>query len=354
MRAVSTSASHSAFVTANGLLYTCGLGSAGQLGTGSVPKVQGVPQRVYGIDGIVTAVSCGNRHTLALTECGAVYAFGCNKHGQLGTTLPDGSNNMDGNNTIPQRIESLKSIVGVSCGDDFSACVDKSGSVYTWGCATLGRLGHGDDRPAPSLTAWLLGSTREIETTPRLVHGIRDARKVVCGKHHAMCVTQGGDLYSWGCGRHHLLGTESEFDAYAPTRIPATVKLAGVACGGTHALVVDTGGNAYSYGVNERGALGLGTGGMFNNVKTPEPIAMDIKDSSGRKYKVVDVAAGWMISAAVIANNEKNGQVVTWGSVAAGALGVPEDAFDCWVPRRVGVSASKVAIGAGGSHMFAY
>lgn len=360
MRCVSTSASHTAFVTADGALYTCGLGTDGQLGLGDMTKNHGVPQRVYGIDGRVTAAACGNRHTLALTDVGAVYAFGCNKHGQLGTLSENDNTGNSGDNLIPRRVEAFDGadVRHVSAGDDFSACVDSSGSVYTWGCATLGRLGHGDDRPAPSLTAWLLGAARETESLPRLVRGVRNVSHVVCGKHHAMAVTRSGALYSWGCGRHHLLGTESEDDQYAPLLIPAQVRVSDIAAGGTHALVTDEAGNVYAYGVNERGALGLGTGGLFNNVKTPTPITIDTITENGRKGRVLDGAAGWMISAAVIGRTSDNGtgsgQVVTWGSVAAGALGVRDDVFDCWAPRKVGIEARKVVAGAGGSHMFAY
>eukprot|EP00959_Pyramimonas_sp_CCMP1952_P322706 6752760-Pyramimonas_sp.AAC.1 len=86
-RQVAAGMSHSAAVTAGGDLYTWGWNVAGQLGTNG-SSVEVVPQLVADapLDGTVTGVSCGSRHTAATTADGAVWAWGWNKYGQLGVT----------------------------------------------------------------------------------------------------------------------------------------------------------------------------------------------------------------------------------------------------------------------------
>ncbi len=78
-----------------GYLVTFGCNDDGQLGLGekvkpSGTKVEGVssinqPRQVTALNGYdVIAVSCGSRHTLALTSSGEVLSWGWGQMGQLG------------------------------------------------------------------------------------------------------------------------------------------------------------------------------------------------------------------------------------------------------------------------------
>jgi hypothetical protein len=83
---------HTAVLTADPIsnLYVCGHGPGGRLGTGSeTTRYQftciesgGLGQRM------VTAVSLGQNHTLAITADGEIYSWGNNAFGQLGYALP--------------------------------------------------------------------------------------------------------------------------------------------------------------------------------------------------------------------------------------------------------------------------
>src|SRR5690349_6753066 len=39
-----------------------------------------------------------------------------------------------------------KQVSSITCGQDFCAAVTSTGDLYTWGCATYGRLGHGNSK----------------------------------------------------------------------------------------------------------------------------------------------------------------------------------------------------------------
>ncbi|CAM9000338.1 unnamed protein product [Rhodiola kirilowii] len=78
---------HTAAISDNGDVYTWGLGSMGQLGHCSLQygDKELLPRRVVSLDGIfVKEVACGGVHTCAVTEKGALYAWGGGQAGQLG------------------------------------------------------------------------------------------------------------------------------------------------------------------------------------------------------------------------------------------------------------------------------
>ena len=87
VRAVSAGGAHTAVVTGDGRVWTCGLGDHAQLGratTASAPSttlapVEGLPEH----DPVV-AVAAGHHHTLCATASGEVWAFGRNDRGQCG------------------------------------------------------------------------------------------------------------------------------------------------------------------------------------------------------------------------------------------------------------------------------
>ena len=83
---VSAGELHSAVVTTDGDLYSWGDGFCGQLGLGD-KRPQLLPRQVTqgGLeDECVLSVSCGNRHTLVVTEEGDVFSFGLGHFGVLG------------------------------------------------------------------------------------------------------------------------------------------------------------------------------------------------------------------------------------------------------------------------------
>jgi alpha-tubulin suppressor-like RCC1 family protein len=86
---VSAGELHSAVVTTDGDLYTWGDGFCGQLGLGD-KRPQLLPKQVVlgDIDDeVIVSVSCGCRHTLAVTDDGQVFSFGLGHFGVLGRSF---------------------------------------------------------------------------------------------------------------------------------------------------------------------------------------------------------------------------------------------------------------------------
>ncbi|OZC05360.1 regulator of condensation [Onchocerca flexuosa] len=84
IRQLSAGNDHILILTVNGMVYSMGTGSRGELGHGTVECEQ-QPRLVECLSSlIVVQVACGGWHSVALTDDGDVYLWGWNKCGQLG------------------------------------------------------------------------------------------------------------------------------------------------------------------------------------------------------------------------------------------------------------------------------
>ena len=137
---VSAGGGHSLAITADGAVWSCGMGYAGQLGHGD-EQHQLLPKKVEAFAGRrVVAVSAGAAHSLALTADGAVWSWGDGDSGQLG-------HDDELNQSLPKKVEDLagQRVVAVSAGGGHSLAITADGAVWSWGAGGLSRLGHGED-----------------------------------------------------------------------------------------------------------------------------------------------------------------------------------------------------------------
>jgi alpha-tubulin suppressor-like RCC1 family protein len=134
---------HSLVLCTDGRLATWGRNNYGQLGEGSGAN-SSVPVEVDSTDvlagKIVTSISAGGWHNLALCSDGTLAAFGRNTSGQLG----DGGT---ANSGLPMmaNLSGLggKAIAGVQAANGHSLALCADGSIYAWGSSSNGQLGNG-------------------------------------------------------------------------------------------------------------------------------------------------------------------------------------------------------------------
>jgi len=137
---VSTGAHHSFALTADGAVWSWGLGAFGQLGHGDW-QAQLLPKKIETFAGQrVVAVSAGERHSLALTADGAAWSWGYGGEGQLGHGGQQAQ-------LLPKKVENLagQRVVAVSAGEAHSLALTADGAVFTWGKGESDCLGHGED-----------------------------------------------------------------------------------------------------------------------------------------------------------------------------------------------------------------
>uniref|UniRef100_M4F9J2 Ultraviolet-B receptor UVR8 n=1 Tax=Brassica campestris TaxID=3711 RepID=M4F9J2_BRACM len=176
IKMVAAGAEHTAAVTEDGDLYGWGWGRYGNLGLGD-RNDRLVPERVTSAGAEkMSMVACGWRHTISVSYSGALYTYGWSKYGQLGHgDLED--------HLIPHKLEALgssvisqisggwrhtmaltsdgklygwgwnKKVVQVSCGWRHTLAVTERNNVFAWGRGTNGQLGIGEalDRNSPKI-----------------------------------------------------------------------------------------------------------------------------------------------------------------------------------------------------------
>uniref|UniRef100_A0A0L8HTX3 HECT-type E3 ubiquitin transferase n=1 Tax=Octopus bimaculoides TaxID=37653 RepID=A0A0L8HTX3_OCTBM len=200
VKCVSAGHRHSAFVTEDGELYTCGDGDYGRLGHGD-SNSKNVPTCIKDVSG-VGQVACGSSHTIAVSQDGkTVWSFGGGDNGKLG--------HGDTNRLYkPKIIETFTEfyIRKVVCGTQSSLALTSSGQVYAWGCGSC--LGCG----SPEYTALRPRQIEEFQSTC-----IAD---IACGDTHCLALTHENEVYAWG---NNTMGQCGQGHAHSPISKPKKV-----------------------------------------------------------------------------------------------------------------------------------
>ncbi|KAL8097971.1 PH, RCC1 and FYVE domains-containing protein 1-like [Apium graveolens] len=256
IKSVSCGENHTIAITESGDLYTWGDGihSCGLLGHGN-DFSQWIPKRVSHVEGIhVSVISCGPWHSAVVTETGLLLTFGDGTFGALGHGDRCSTN-------IPREVEALKGlrVVTVSCGVWHTAAVvditssppncngSPSGHLFTWGNGNKGQLGHGDD---------------ESKLVPSCVLVSNDINfcQVACGHSITVALTTLGKVYTMGSAKHGQLGSPG-----SPGKLPICIEgelrnnfIGEIACGSNHVAVLSSNSEVYTWGKGTNGQLGHG------------------------------------------------------------------------------------------------
>ncbi|KAE8910583.1 hypothetical protein PF005_g15614 [Phytophthora fragariae] len=258
--AVSCGSRHTMALTVTGAVYSWGWGSMGQLGHGDLKSIN-VPQKIAFFeqeDLKVDYISCGGCHSAAVTNDGTLYMWGETHWGQLG--LPKEFE--AAHESLPVKCPLLEgvedeSIVKISCGGTHTAALTNLGRVYVWGRGDSGQLGIGSAWLKDMDDEGLLGVSR-----PHLLEGFNGEKvvQVACGAFHSAAVTEQGHVYIWGKEDYGMLGVGQTSDQQTPKRVEFfdDIPALRVSCGGWHTVVVAKSGDCYAFGRGEYGRLGLG------------------------------------------------------------------------------------------------
>ena len=244
----------------------------------------------------------------------AVFSWGFNKYGQLGT-------GDTGNREVPQFVNVGRGLVPkfVSCGAHYTLvgvdCTRKGHSipstkVLSCGRGMYGRLGNGSETDRHTL--------QTIEDPTGGYHG-NGPMCMSAGHWHGCLVTSNGDLYSWGYNKTHNVCGVSHDIVFIPTHIPAVTKFTLVTCGFNYSVAVSNEGQLYSWGCGRFGVLGHG-----DTQNRAEPTLIKISET----VRFEKVRAGYCHVGFI----DTNGQLYTCGKGEEGALGHGVDKRDKLVP----------------------
>ena len=195
---------------------------------------------------IITMISCGKGHILALTLNGTIYSWGANNNGQLG--LGDNiSRSIPFNTKFQKSILFDQRIKYIACGINVSGCISDKGQLYTWGYARDGILGYGKIKNDYETLPIYISNNIEHESLKMLSFGTR----------HACILTENGLLYSWGIGITGALGHEELKNYSKPKPLIAYHNYwSYIDCGHDYTAAIGFNGSVYTWGKNDYGQLG--------------------------------------------------------------------------------------------------
>jgi alpha-tubulin suppressor-like RCC1 family protein len=296
--AIECGVAHTVALTHTGDLYSWGTSTYGQTGHNTM-GYQPIPRIIDAIKGInVRQISCGQNHTLALTDTGRVYSWGEGEFGQLGhkglvqLQFPE----------LIKTINALK-VVYINAGVHHSACITENGTLYAWGRNEFHQLG--------------LESQFSSFDTPQLVKGhpstitLQNVTQVSCGETHTACIAD-GHVYTWGEPSRGKLGHGTEISLSGlPRRVEffENKKFVSVQCGWDHTCAIGEDGMMWTWGNNTLGQCGKPPLTDRSNTLLL-PVAIDI-DALDRGW--AQVRCGNQVTVAL----SKNGDLYSWGRGAA-------------------------------------
>jgi alpha-tubulin suppressor-like RCC1 family protein len=346
---------HSAAVTVDGDLYTWGDGFCGQGGHGDKrPHVR--PEQVTkgGLeDECISHVSCGARHTIAVTEDGEVFSFGLGHFGVLGRPFTPFDHEPDA--ALAGMEEELE--VAFNFVEQQAAAIQPGEAAPV---AAHANVNHAIDDNPPAGNPYnfdeLMAHLDAIanlslddasdQCIPMRVEALNGLKIVgaSAGHRHSLFLDETGSVFSCGAGVTGCLGHGDNESHMLPMKIQAfddeNIEIIQLSAGVDMSMAVSSKGDVYAFGKTDGGRIGLGL--SRSRVTTPRKVKLE---SEGKSVKAVDVECGYVHSVIV----GLNGTIHVCGGVGVdgeadgqNGSGLPtqEPDFNIW--HRVKESTEQV------------
>ncbi|MPV86657.1 S8 family serine peptidase [Cardiobacteriales bacterium ML27] len=219
--------------------------------------------------------------------------------------------------------------LAVGANSQHSMLIDGSGVIYGKGRNNSGQLGANSD--AFSEPSYLPTHDRQYYKPARNCYhlGAGDApatwKYVATGSLGTLAIDDNDEVYIWGSGQRHRLGTTSTH-----TIIKCPLKsvdmqglgLQAMSMEHSHGAGISATGQVYTWGSNSFGALG-----RDSSSRAPELV--NIPANTGDT--IADVQTGWDLTVAL----QPDGSIWAWGSDHSGVLGNGEGRADKNLPTKV-------------------
>ncbi len=244
---------YSVALTADGTVWTWGFNTDGQLGRivqdnkGRVLDEVHTLEPVKGLDNIID-IAAGHSHNLALQSDGTVWAWGSNRHHQLGR------GNMTASSHEVQQVQGLPHIVAIAAGNGHSLALSEDGTVHAWGNNSHGQAGQ--DPLQSELVRF--GTPQSIDL-PETFKGKFMA--IAAGDKFSIAVREDGTVWAWGSNEFQVLGSDTPINginnlSFQPVQIHTISGVVAVSAGTRHVLALDNQNQIWSWGQNDQGQLG--------------------------------------------------------------------------------------------------
>eukprot|EP00927_Polykrikos_kofoidii_P053823 TRINITY_DN48378_c0_g1_i1.p1 TRINITY_DN48378_c0_g1~~TRINITY_DN48378_c0_g1_i1.p1 ORF type:complete len:1757 (+),score=306.71 TRINITY_DN48378_c0_g1_i1:152-5422(+) len=336
---------HSLVLTHGGLVYAWGCNKNGQLGLGSGCGYIWLPRHlVVSSRRRIAKLASGYDHCLGLTLTSELWVWGCGSAGQLGTGYAKDL-------AVPTRVESITQVVAIGAGEEHSAAIVRDRSafeLYTWGNAETGLLGLGKDTLHGILSTPQkvnICDEREREKWSKTAGCNIGPIQVYCGQSHT-AVTVGptdtvgvvsedyqNKIFTFGNGWYGKLGLGNNQNAYVPTQVAFSAGAAELSLGSSHTGMISTDGRLYLWGQNKMCCEPIGN----DHIHFPKKF----QHIEGNP-KLSLIACGEHHTLAVT----KDGAMWVWGSNKYGQLGLGESSvgLDIMMPESPLIPSGSIDV----------
>ncbi|CAH8391091.1 unnamed protein product [Eruca vesicaria subsp. sativa] len=321
---------HCVALDVEGRCYTWGRNEKGQLGHGDMIQ-RDRPTVVSGLfKHKIVKAGAGRNHTVVVSDEGRSFAFGWNKHGQLGLGTAK-------NGFVPVEVESSplpcvvsEEVTSIACGADFTVWLSSTegASILTAGLPQYGQLGHGTDNEF-NMKDGSVKLAYEAQPRPKAIASLAGETivKVACGANHT-----GRTFYNFedwfkmlvGCELQCRLGHREQKDEWSPRRIDVFQRHnvlppnAIVSAGSANSACTAGGGQLYMWGKIKNN----GDDWMY-----PKPMM----DLSGWNLR-------WMDSGSMHHFVGADSSCISWGHAQYGELGYgPHGQKSSAAPKKVDI-----------------
>ena len=333
---------HNIVIDKNGEIYSFGHNHCFQCGVfNSNDSEKNIldPVNISKLNNNIQAIkaSCGNEHSLILSNEHIVYSFGNNEDGVLGQNIIKTNNNMSPNFLKINFNEYTNKIIDISSGTAHNLALTFDGKIYSWGSNQGSQLGIPENilQKEPSY------KSNFYIFTPIQILINNKIEKISCGEAHSLILTNEGKVFTWGFGSNGQLGLGFCEDTFEPgqgltksiRKIPEIINdlsnenIIDVQCGKTFSMFINNKKELFACGVND--LLQLGTEDLsnndeflFNKSEKCFDFIFPIKIESFLNMKVEKISCGEGHCLAIIKDKLTNNlDVWSWGNNKFGQLG---------------------------------
>lgn len=314
----------SMFILEDNAVYSVGDNSIGQLGDSTVserPRYE--VKRINTITNIKD-VETGNTHVVTLDTSGYIAVWGSNRYGQLGT----GDTNIIKENIAKKEFltsrdsgyaknlfmpNSVK-FTSIAAGGDFTAALDESGKVWTFGWNVNGQLGQN-----------LAANKNTFQNVPTKVSGVggkgelSDIVAIEAAETACFALDKSGNVYAFGSNYYGLMSN----DTIANSSVPIAIRTANgqmknikqISACDKNIVALSNDGKVFVWGDNMFGQAGDGSYSSSGENITQ---AREVKYFQENHISISEVhcAAGMIYALAT------DGKLYGWGMCSNGSLGI--------------------------------
>ncbi|XP_073336032.1 RCC1-like G exchanging factor-like protein isoform X2 [Pagrus major] len=225
---VSCGQDHSLFLTETGKVFSCGWGADGQTGLGHhrvSSSLEEVGGDLCGVE--VKQISTYGDCSLAVSSDGQLYGWGNSEYLQLAAVTE--TTQINSPRHLP--LSSCGKVVQAACGGTQVAVLNDRGEVFVWGYGILGKGPALSESSSPEMIPSRLFGRSEFNPSVAVT-------RIMCGLNHFAAVTDGGELFVWGKNVRGCLGIGKRDDQFFPWRVTVPGQVVDVACGVDHMVAL--------------------------------------------------------------------------------------------------------------------